>query len=202
LSERITREREGVTIAIEERQMRTRLLSILIAATALTPFQAVAGFGADECILKPNATTPPGGHWYYHVDPVKNRKCWFVRQENAVASPAPSPQVQSRTETAAQPSSPSLLSSLVSAFAPAPQIQEGTVSDSLSLRDTLPNQAPQTALNNLHRKRPKKAVRQSIAKSSETKVQDQSNIVLDRASRDALFREFLLWQERQNTVER
>jgi hypothetical protein len=95
-----------------------------------------------------------------------------------------------------------LLSSLVSAFAPAPQIQERTVSDSPSLRDTLPNQAPQTALNTLDRRRRLKALRQSTAQSSETKGQDQSNVGLDRASRDALFRGFLLWQERQNTVER
>jgi len=182
--------------------MRTRLLSILIATTALTTFQAVAGLAADECILKPNARTPPGGHWYYHVDPVKNRRCWFLRQEDAGASPAPSPQVQSPAETATQPSAPSLLSSLVSAFAPAPQIQERTVSDSPSLRDTLPNQAPQTALNTLDRRRRLKALRQSTAQSSKTKGQDQSNVGLDRASRDALFRGFLLWQERQNTVER
>ncbi len=80
--------------------MRNRVMSILlvvtsriIAAGALTTFQAVAVLAAGDCATKPNVRTPPGGHWYYHVDAVSNRKCWFLRQEEE-GSPAPSSQAQ------------------------------------------------------------------------------------------------------------
>ena len=48
------------------------------ACVALT---AVAGpvYAGDACINKPKA--PQGSHWYYHVDRVTRRKCWYQRAE-------------------------------------------------------------------------------------------------------------------------
>lgn len=48
-----------------------------------TPATTVAK--ADNCLLKPNAPSPAGSHWYYHVDRLSGRRCWFLRQQEAGA---------------------------------------------------------------------------------------------------------------------
>jgi len=35
----------------------------------------------DDCITKPNATAPPGNHWYYRVDRTTHRECWYLGPE-------------------------------------------------------------------------------------------------------------------------
>jgi len=34
---------------------------------------------ADDCIAAPNSSAPVGSHWYYRVDRVSQRKCWYLR---------------------------------------------------------------------------------------------------------------------------
>ena len=41
-----------------------------------------ASRAADDCITKPNATAPPGSHWYYRVDRTSHRECWYVGPES------------------------------------------------------------------------------------------------------------------------
>jgi len=33
---------------------------------------------ATDCLAAPNAQSPPGSHWYYRVDRVNNRRCWYL----------------------------------------------------------------------------------------------------------------------------
>jgi hypothetical protein len=40
---------------------------------------------ADDCILKPNAPSPQGSHWYYRTDRVNNRQCWYLRSDDGQA---------------------------------------------------------------------------------------------------------------------
>src|SRR5579863_6309417 len=47
---------------------------------------------SDACASAPGAAAPAGQHWYYRVDRVNHRKCWFthattVLPENAAAEP-------------------------------------------------------------------------------------------------------------------
>src|SRR6266487_3935153 len=201
----------------EERQMRNRVMSILlvvtsriIAAGALTTFQAVAVLAAGDCATKPNVRTPPGGHWYYHVDAVSNRKCWFLRQEEE-GSPAPSSQAQSPTDIVRQLSSTSWFSSLASAFSPtsgqgqgqAPQSENGTIRNAPDApkREEFLKKEPQIPLQSSHKKQPPKLGERLSAPPSEKQILDQRSTALDQASSDALFRELLLWQERQTTLD-
>jgi hypothetical protein len=64
----------------------------LLAAFALTTLSGRAVRAAD-CITEPNADSPPGSHWYYHLDRASNRKCWNLRPQgsNQVALPVPLP---------------------------------------------------------------------------------------------------------------
>jgi hypothetical protein len=52
-----------------------------------------------NCVTAPGATPPEGQHWYYHTDPVKHRKCWYL---HAIA-PLPT---QASADPPAQPSEP------------------------------------------------------------------------------------------------
>jgi len=193
--------------------MRKRVASILptvtsrvLAVTVFTTVQGVAVLAADDCITKPNLQAIQGGHWYYHFDAVKNRKCWFLRQQGVEAPPV-SPQSQFSADTV--PQSNSGLSSLL-AFATAskseqrqaPQGENRTIPDStdaLRRDEVLPNQ--QVALRYSHKKQPSKLHERPSSWSSEKEKLGEGSTSLDRTSRDALFREFLLWNERQSTVD-
>ena len=195
--------------------MRKRVVSLpivnsrVIAVTALAMLQAVVALAADDCVTKPNLGATQGGHWYYHVDTVKSRKCWFLRQEDVKGPPAPSAEVQSPTDTVPQSTSPSWLPSLASAFAPTSESGQGLAPtenriignppDALR-RSTLPKEPPQIALHKSQRKQPPKPHERSSTRSSEKQALERDTAP-DQASRDALFREFVLWNERQSTVD-
>jgi len=55
-----------------------RALSIVVAWANLFSVPSIA-FAAIDCITEPKAAGP-GQHWYYQVDPVSHRKCWFAAQ--------------------------------------------------------------------------------------------------------------------------
>ncbi len=35
----------------------------------------------DTCLSSPKNETPAGSHWYYRIDHVNKRNCWYLRQE-------------------------------------------------------------------------------------------------------------------------
>lgn len=37
---------------------------------------------ADSCLTAPKGATPAGSHWYYRLDRVTKRQCWYLREEN------------------------------------------------------------------------------------------------------------------------
>ena len=49
------------------------------AAEAATPATQAA---ADGCQSAPKSTTPSGSHWYYRIDRVTKRQCWYLREES------------------------------------------------------------------------------------------------------------------------
>jgi hypothetical protein len=59
-------------------------IPICIAAAAAL---LVSGIGTDlqattranDCLTAPNASSPRGQRWYYHMDLPNNRKCWYLR---------------------------------------------------------------------------------------------------------------------------
>ena len=65
-------------------------ITIALAAVNVTvkPSRAV-----DDCLAGPNAAAPQGSHWYYRVDRVTHRECWYLGPERRThahqdASPA------------------------------------------------------------------------------------------------------------------
>jgi (2Fe-2S) ferredoxin len=45
---------------------------------------------ASECVGKPDLSVSQAGHWYYHIDRVHHRRCWFFESSKATVSPAAS----------------------------------------------------------------------------------------------------------------
>jgi hypothetical protein len=45
---------------------------------------------ASECAGKPDRSVNRVGHWYYHIDRVQHRRCWFFEASKATVSPADS----------------------------------------------------------------------------------------------------------------
>jgi hypothetical protein len=86
------------------RRLRPALLAIGLATGCLGgPADGVA----DDCLSKPNAPSPPGQHWYYHLDRATHRECWYLGVAGAKlhqrAQQMPSPERPSAPKPVAQP---------------------------------------------------------------------------------------------------
>ncbi len=46
-----------------------------------------AASAAGECIEKPDLEDNRAGHWYYHVDRVHHRRCWYFETSEATVNP-------------------------------------------------------------------------------------------------------------------
>jgi len=55
--------------------LNTKPLFILVTFTCMVPCCPVRA--ASDCVTEPKPS--PSAHWHYHIDPVSQRKCWFVR---------------------------------------------------------------------------------------------------------------------------
>ena len=40
---------------------------------------------SDSCLATPSGATPSGSHWYYRIDRVTKRQCWYLREESEKA---------------------------------------------------------------------------------------------------------------------
>jgi hypothetical protein len=65
-------------------------LSVLTAFFALTAgsMGGNAVRAEDACLPAPTGKAPPGSHWHYRTDPVKQTKCWYLRQTDGAAPAA------------------------------------------------------------------------------------------------------------------
>ena len=174
------------------------IVSIRITAAAtLSALQATTVAATEKCFPKPDLGMTSGGHWYYYSDTDRNRKCWFLRQD-VDRQTSPQTQVRSSPDTAPGSKTQSWLSSLGSALSPASERDQALASPG-SHRRTAARQ-PQPASSHSSSKQPSKLSERSSQPPSEKMVSDQGTPALDQATREALFRDFLLWKERHNRV--
>ena len=79
--------------------LRPALLAIGLATGCLGgPLDSAA----DDCLAKPNAPSPPGQHWYYHLDRGTHRECWYLGVPGAKVRARP----QQATTSPERPTSP------------------------------------------------------------------------------------------------
>ena len=72
----------GVVACANLATMADLRAQVISAAEAATPATQAA---ADSCLSAPKGATPAGSHWYYRIDRVTKRQCWYLREESDTA---------------------------------------------------------------------------------------------------------------------
>lgn len=195
----------------------TRALCVggLAALSVVGAFEAAR---ADECRPEPSHAAAPGAHWTYRIDRATNRKCWYLVDppaRTAAASP-PGAAVAPRAAPAPEPSPYDPAPPFGSFFswwtggpgnpgapppepaagdpraAGGPRLDPGPRADPrIDARPRPPRPASAEAVVAPKPHRPAPAA----APVAHADAQPQAR--LTPTERDALFREFLHWQEQQ-----
>jgi hypothetical protein len=190
--------------------VRVALASLLGTLTAVGLNGAV--LAAGTCIQEPNLNAGQGRHWYYRVDRINHRKCWYVMETG------PKTREDLPLEATPSPMSPpnlTLFSWFTSLGAGLPGPASAGMQPSSTPESRVPSAAPRGNMNVVHAvpnershsARPPEtkgaatAERnlQSYRSSAEHAVQVNSQPP-DEAAQDALFLEFLRWKELQKSV--
>jgi hypothetical protein len=187
----------------------TSLTALAIALSILSGDRLLA---ADDCVAEPNFQRTGTGHWYYRFDRAKHRKCWYLQQPDAKVPETAASDAQSPPKPETEPTPSSFISSLVLNFAGTtdPTTQQGlTRSGSPIAQATHPGRSknddaprkgqPPRMARHSNSDQASAPERQQSVSRSRSKHLDHRNTPLDAATRDALFREFLLWQEKRDT---
>ena len=95
----------GVVAGANLATMADLRAQVISAAEAATPATQAA---ADSCLSAPKGATPAGSHWYYRIDRVTKRQCWYLREESDTADDkfaraAPPASAPSPSSAAAEP---------------------------------------------------------------------------------------------------
>ncbi len=151
------------------------------------------GLAEIECIERPDWESAQGGHWYYHFDREKNRKCWHLegatspiegtasRTRDAAATTE-----MDRKYTAATPSISSVLSSLFRGWLAAPA--------SPPPPEPLPGE-PRIIQSDPTKLLTIEDIAQPQPDVPEERSEPRYVTRLTRAQRRALFEEYLKWEE-------
>lgn len=64
------------------------IFASILAGTPLTTISHSATVAADDCLSGPKGLTPAGGHWYYRIERITKRHCWYLAEERDKLSQA------------------------------------------------------------------------------------------------------------------
>lgn len=178
--------------------------TIAMLVMSMTAFGGNQAFAATDCLSEPGHQAPSGGHWYYRLDRVSHRKCWYLAQPVTATPPTlsqpatPQPDYPPATS---QPAFSSFFNSLMSNLPGTPrsepqfpQADERTIPD-----DRDPGMAGMVKRES-HRQttpaEPAPKPRQMPAARSQPATGDKQPVrPLSEKEREALFEEFLQWRE-------
>jgi hypothetical protein len=189
--------------------MPMRVISWVPAAFAAIMLGAnCAALAADDCLAGPNRPPAQGGHWYYRIDHVSNRKCWYLVEPGVQTPTAEAPDPQPASESRPQPTFGSFFSSLTGGFTSAGAQPDTANNDAR----TLPTARPGDPRNDevAPGRQPRvtrhpdaqaalipKQHRAAQARPPAEPADERSAPQLNQAARDALFQEFLRWKDRR-----
>jgi len=128
-----------------------------VALVVVSAIALGAGIGqsrAEDCLAAPNAASPPGEHWYYRIDRVKQRKCWYLhaplrvthqaRRASAPADAAIDHPLAAAPVPFANAPMPVAVAPMPAAAAPVPA-PDPPIAESVAVTDNAPSQ-PQVAV--------------------------------------------------------
>jgi hypothetical protein len=207
--------------------------TLITSAVWTTSHMAVA---ADGCLTRPDLRAEQGGHWYYRVDRVSHRHCWY-QQASApeIRDTRPPTAIQNPTPVASANPVTSLLtaiSAIVTGTTSSTPAQDAAVRTSRFVEATSerswkrrsraakraepdkrgepytraepeqPDNSFASRYSNLNGAQSTTVAEESraVPSSSHAWPQAQERPPLDAVTREALFQEFLRWQERRSNV--
>jgi hypothetical protein len=177
----------------------------LFTLIAFFPNWAFAG----DCLAQPNRQMAPSGHWFYRVDHVNYRKCWYLAGAHAEASA----EAQPAPDATLRP--PTLSSFFASLSAGTVSAKPAGTQQDVMKDDARPIKfrAHDEKKGDVSRLKPALVAKHrdaNAAPSRELVQQSPTGAPVERAApaerrdnvdateRDALFQEFLRWNARQN----
>ena len=96
----------GVVAGANLATMTDLRAQVISTAEAAMPATQAA---ADSCLSAPKGATPAGSHWYYRIDRVTKRQCWYLREESDTADDKfarAAPPASAPSSAAAEPAPP------------------------------------------------------------------------------------------------
>ena len=97
-----------VAVASASLATMTDLRAQVLTTAAEAATQATQA-AADSCLSAPKGATPSGSHWYYRIDRVTKRQCWYLREESDTADDKfarAAPPASAPASAAEEPASP------------------------------------------------------------------------------------------------
>jgi hypothetical protein len=203
----------GSEVVMPERAnpLESAFIAGTLAVAAFFGLNATAS-SATECLENPNVRTAEPGHWYYHSDRTRHRRCWFfVSAEVTADKPVSAPPAETVGDDAPQQS---WLSFFVSNFlqppSPPPQMevpqtQPSTVPDRSDEAAQTISPTPARRNKTVRRERPQIAPAPTTTGAAERRDQpkqgasdEKQDSPLSEADRESLFRDFVKWQLDRN----
>jgi hypothetical protein len=186
----------------------------LAAAMLLCPNWTARAAG--ECISKPDREVNQAGHWYYYVDRVNHRRCWFFETSRATVSPPSSADRVPAPNTDSQQSWFSRFASdvaktfwaepqqtSISSFSSEPQQTSMPDNSSTATKLTSPKHSRTSKMANRERPQiePPPATngvasterQDQLTQQGNTEKNEKRSPQLSDADRQALFDDFLKW---------
>lgn len=139
----------------------------------------------SECVEYPDRESAQGGHWYYHYDREKNRKCWHLEAIAPRTRDVALPQADQK-DTVTTPTISSVLSSLFRGWLVAPA---GSTPPVAAAGEPRIIQSDPTKLLTIE------DIAQPQPDIPEERAEPRQVTRLTRAQRRALFEEYLKWEE-------
>src|ERR1700738_5724735 len=75
-----------------------------LTCVALTTVAGSSARAPDDCITGPKGQAPQGSHWYYSLNRVTHRKCWYLGAEGLKGRQVAAPKHPSSSMPPLQPS--------------------------------------------------------------------------------------------------
>jgi hypothetical protein len=139
-----------------------------------------SALASNPCATSPGRQTEPGTHWYYQTDPVDHRQCWYLER-------LPTASVTPRN-TGSTISTP-----ISSRLQRTPAGQERTAGKGTDALERRPARS-----KSVESRQTSQTVYRPVSAITAHQINPAADIPLDPARREALFREFLEWQQRQS----
>ena len=146
-------------------------------------------FAGSECIEQPNREPAEGGHWYYHYDREKNRKCWRL-DAGPTRTPEAAPPQKDQSEAVAAPA-PTIGSVFSTLFRGRP---------STSMPQDATAGEPRIIQSNPTKPLKIEDIAQQQPDIPEERPEGRYVTPLSPAQRKALFQEYLRWEEIQRNL--